>query len=151
MGEYGEKAEAYFRKGYNCSQSVIAAFAPELGLDEATALKISSGFGGGIGRMREVCGAFCGATAVIGMKYSNPNDPQDKSRIYGIVQELAQQYKEQNGGDSIICRKLLGLEKPEGSAQAAPRTAEYYQKRPCPELVRLAADLTAEYIAQNPA
>jgi C_GCAxxG_C_C family probable redox protein len=151
MSEYGDIAESYFRRGYNCSQSVAAAFAPVLGMDEATALRAASGFGGGVGRMREVCGAFLGLTMVIGMVYADPADPQDKSRIYGIVQELAQQYRAQNGGNSIVCRELLGLAAPENSAQAQPRTAEYYRKRPCAELVHLAADLTAAYLAAHPA
>ncbi|MCI2047175.1 MAG: C-GCAxxG-C-C family protein [Faecalibacterium sp.] len=151
MGEFGEKAEQYFHAGYNCSQSVVAAFAPVLGISEALALRMSAGFGGGVGRMREVCGAFCGATTVLSLAYANPADPADKSRIYGMVQELAAQYRAQNGADSILCRTLLGLEKPEGSPQAAPRTSEYYQKRPCAQLVHLAADLTAEYLAAHPA
>ncbi len=151
MENYGEKAERYFREGYNCSQSVVAAFAPALGISEALALRMSVGFGGGVGRLREVCGAFCGATTVLGLFYADPADPADKSRIYGMVQELAAQYRAQNGGDTLLCRELLGLEKPEGSPQAAPRTGAYYQKRPCAQLVRLAADLTAEYLAAHPA
>lgn len=149
MKNYGETAVEYFHKGYNCSQSVVAAFAPELGLSEDLALRMSVGFGGGIGRMREVCGAFCGLTQVISLYYSDPQDPEDKSRIYGMIQQLAEQFKTEGGG-SVICRVLLGLEKPEGSPQAQARTAEYYRKRPCAELVRIAADLTAAYIAANP-
>ena len=109
MGKYGERAQAYFHKGYNCSQSVVAAFAADLGLTEETALKISCGFGGGVGRMREVCGAFTGLTAVIGMYYTDPADPNDKSRIYGMIQQLAAQFRAESGGGSIICRQLLGL------------------------------------------
>ena len=150
MGKYGERAQAYFHKGYNCSQSVVAAFAADLGLTEETALKISCGFGGGVGRMREVCGAFTGLTAVIGMYYTDPADPNDKSRIYGMIQQLAAQFRAESGGGSIICRQLLGLEKPEGSPHAEPRTDTYYKKRPCAELVALAADLAAAYMEAHP-
>ncbi len=150
MSKQGELAVSYFMQGYNCSQSVVAAFAAELGITPAFALRLSSGFGAGVGRMREVCGAFNGLTAVVGLAYANPDDPADKSNIYAIVQQLAEAFRTQNGGDSIICKELLGLAKAEGSAQAQTRTKEYYAKRPCKELVRLAADILAEYMAQHP-
>ncbi len=149
MKEYGEKAAEYFRKGYNCSQSVVAAFAEDLGISESLALRMASGFGGGIGRMREVCGAFCGVTQVISLYYANPEDPKDKSNIYAIVQELAPRFKEQSGG-SLICKELLGLAKPEGSPQAEERTEAYYKKRPCAEIVAAAADMVSDYIQQHP-
>lgn len=149
MSVYGEKAYEAFFKGYNCSQSVVLAFAPEMGLTEKQALQMAAGFGGGFGRMREVCGAFSGLTLVLGALYGS-DDPAQKSQLYTEVQALAEQYRQRNGGGSIICRELLGLSKPEGSPVASPRTAEYYKKRPCPELVRLAADLMAEYIQQHP-
>lgn len=89
MAKQGEAAYAYFLKGYNCSQSVVAAFVPQLGLSEEMALRMSAGFGAGIGRMREVCGAFCGVVTVLSLVYANPADPQDKSRMYALVQEAA--------------------------------------------------------------
>ena len=89
MAKQGEAAYAYFLKGYNCSQSVVAAFAPQLGLSEEMALRMSAGFGAGIGRMREVCGAFCGVVTVLSLVYADPADPQDKSRMYALVQEAA--------------------------------------------------------------
>lgn len=150
MGMYGEKAAAYFKQGYNCSQSVVAAFAEDLGITEDFALRMSCGFGGGIGRLREVCGAFCGATQVISLYYANPEDPNDKSRIYGMIQELAPQFKAESGANSLICKELLGLVKPEGTPQAEPRTDAYYKKRPCVQLVELAADMVADYIQQHP-
>lgn len=107
MAKQGEAAYAYFLKGYNCSQSVVAAFAPQLGLSEEMALRMSAGFGAGIGRMREVCGAFCGVVTVLSLVYADPADPQDKSRMYALVQEAARLYRARNGGDSIICRELL--------------------------------------------
>lgn len=149
MSVYGDKAYEAFFKGYNCSQCVALAFAQEMGLTEEQALKIASGFGGGFGRMREVCGAFSGLTLVLGALYGN-TDPAQKTKTYTEVQALAEQYRQRNGGGSIVCRELLGLDKAEGSPVASTRTAEYYKKRPCPELVRLAADLMAEYIEQHP-
>lgn len=149
MSVYGDKAYEAFFKGYNCSQCVVLAFAPEMGLTEEQALKMASGFGGGFGRLREVCGAFSGLTLVLGALYGN-TDPAQKTHTYTEVQALAEQYRQRNGGGSIVCRELLGLAKAEGSPVASARTAEYYKKRPCPELVRLAADLMAEYIQLHP-
>lgn len=151
MSKQGDAAYAWFLKGYNCSQSVVAAFAPQLGLTEETALRLSAGFGAGIGRMREVCGAFCGVVTVLSMVYADPADPKDKSRMYALVQEAAEQYRNRNGG-SIICRELLAKAgaAPAGGTAAEDRTADYYKKRPCPELCRLCADLCAEFIAAHP-
>lgn len=151
MSKQGDAAYAWFLKGYNCSQSVVAAFAPQLGLTEEMALRLSAGFGAGIGRMREVCGAFCGVVTVLSMVYADPADPKDKSRMYALVQQAAEQYRARNGG-SIICRELLAKAgaAPAGGTAAEERTAEYYKKRPCPELCRLCADLCAEFIAAHP-
>ncbi|UQK55232.1 C-GCAxxG-C-C family protein [Faecalibacterium sp. IP-1-18] len=151
MSKQGDAAYAWFLKGYNCSQSVVAAFAPQLGLTEETALRLSAGFGAGIGRMREVCGAFCGVVTVLSMVYADPTDPKDKSRMYALVQQAAEQYRSRNGG-SIICRELLAKAgaAPAGGTAAEDRTADYYKKRPCPELCRLCADLCAEFIAAHP-
>lgn len=151
MSKQGDAAYAWFLQGYNCSQSVVAAFAPQIGLTEETALRLSAGFGAGIGRMREVCGAFCGVVTVLSMVYADPADPKDKSRMYALVQEAAEQYRSRNGG-SIICRELLAKAgaAPAGGTAAEDRTADYYKKRPCPELCRLCADLCAEFIAAHP-
>lgn len=151
MSKQGDAAYAWFLKGYNCSQSVVAAFAPQLGLTEEMALRLSAGFGAGIGRMREVCGAFCGVVTVLSMVYADPVDPKDKSRMYALVQQAAEQYRARNGG-SIICRELLAKAgaAPAGGTAAEERTAEYYKKRPCPELCRICADLCAEFIAAHP-
>ena len=151
MSKQGDAAYAWFLKGYNCSQSVVAAFAPQLGLTEEMALRLSAGFGAGIGRMREVCGAFCGVVTVLSMVYADPADHKDKSRMYALVQQAAEQYRARNGG-SIICRELLAKAgaAPAGGTAAEERTAEYYKKRPCPELCRICADLCAEFIAAHP-
>lgn len=148
--EKARKAKEYFMQGYNCSQSVVAAWCGEIGLDIETALKISSCFGGGMGRMREVCGAFSGALMVLGMKYGNitGGDAKAKGENYAMVQRYAERFKEENGFDSIICRELLGLAGASNPAPAA-RTQEYYKKRPCPELVAMASGLLGEFMDDN--
>ena len=145
----GDKAFDFFNEGYNCSQAVALAFA-DLYPDKAgDMVKIMSSFGGGFGRMREVCGAFSGMVLVLGAIYGN-TDPAGKSALYAEVQALAEQYRSRNGGGSIVCRELLGLKQAEGSPVASPRTGEYYRKRPCPQLIRLAGDLMEEYINAHP-
>jgi len=145
--EKARKAKEYFLQGYNCSQSVVAAWCDEIGLDMETALKVSSCFGGGMGRMREVCGAFSGALMVLGMKYGNTvgKDAKAKGENYAMVQKFAARFKEENNFDSIICREMLGLT---GASQPAPaaRTQEYYKKRPCPELIAMASGLLGEFM-----
>lgn len=149
MSVYGDKAVEAFYKGYNCSQSVAVAFAAEMGVSEEQALKQSAGFGGGFGRLREVCGAFSGLTMVLGSIYGS-TDPRDKTALYTEVQALAAQFRAGSGKNSMICRELLGLTVAEGSPVASARTPEYYAKRPCPDMIRLAADLMAEYLAAHP-
>ena len=147
---HGEKAKNFFLQGYNCSQAVLLAFCDELGLDQDTALRLSSSFGGGMGRLREVCGAVSGMFMVIGLRFAsdNPNDTEAKALHYKRIQALAQTFKAENS--SIICRDLLGLSQ-KGASNPVPeeRTAEYYKKRPCKELVEFAALITAQYIAEN--
>ena len=149
MSIYGDCAYAAFYKGYNCCQSVAVAFAEEMGMTEKQVLQLSAGFGGGFGRMREVCGAFSGITLVLGALYGS-DDPAKKTALYTEVQALAAEYKTRNGRGSLICRELLGLKQAEGSPVASPRTEEYYKKRPCPELCRLAADILGAYIEAHP-
>ena len=149
MSKHGEMAYQYFMRGFNCSQSVAAAFSEELCLSEETVLRMTAGFGAGMGRLREVCGAFSGAVFVLSCLYGSA-DPSQKSQLYARVQELARQFRNENGGNSIVCRELLGLDRAEGSPQASDRTEEYYRKRPCPQLVRLSADLLSDYLATHP-
>ena len=132
-----EKAEALFKGGCNCSQAVFAAFADELGLDEERAKLIACGLGGGVGRMREVCGAVSAAAMVIGMRLG-----PDKMNAYPAIQDFCAKFKAETG--SIVCRELL--EDTGATTGGAPeaRTPEYYRKRPCVELVKLAAKLLAE-------
>lgn len=140
-----ERAEALFLEGYNCAQAVFAAYSEELGMDFETALKLSSSFGGGMGRLREVCGAVSGMLMVVGLKYgySDPKDKKAKADHYALVQKLAKKFEEQNG--SILCRELLGLGHQKDGPLPEARTEAYYQTRPCAELVRSAAKLIEEY------
>lgn len=140
----GEKAKELFKSGCNCSQAVAAAFCDETGLNEEFVKKLTIGFGGGMGRMREVCGAVSGMTFVISAIYN-----EDKGKIYARIQEVANKFREQNG--SIICRELLGLSI-NGADSPVPekRTTEYYKKRPCSEIVAIAADILDEYLKNNP-
>ena len=148
MSKQGDAAYAWFLKGYNCSQSVVAAFAPQLGLTEETALRLSAGFGAGIGRMREVCGAFCGVVTVLSMVYADPADPKDKSRMYALVQQAAEQYRSRNGGGSIICRELLAGINTDTNPVPEARTESYYKKRPCAELAACAADILERHLEE---
>ncbi len=145
MSVRGDKAKAFFTQGYNCSQSVLMAFSDITGLDEKTSAMLSSGFGGGMGRMREVCGAvsgmFMAASLVSG--YNDPADLEGKKRTYQMIQTLAEKFKSQN--KSIICRELLGLDKPEETYIPEQRTPDYYKKRPCGDLVKDAAEILEEY------
>lgn len=147
----GQKARALFESGYNCAQAVAAAFAEEMELPLDTVLLLSGPFGGGMGRMREVCGTVSGMLFVLGKLdgYLPEGDKlahaQEKKRVYQAVQELAAKFREKNG--SIVCRELLaGIEK-DSSATPSERTPQYYQKRPCAHYVEEAADLIAAYLA----
>lgn len=150
MSNKGDRAYENFLSGLNCSQAIAVAFADELGLDTETAARLSSGFGGGMGRMREVCGTFSGIVFVLSSLYgySDPSDNATKKELYEKIRAVAGKFREDNG--SIICCELLGLDKPEDSATPEARTPEYYRKRPCPELCRYAANLLEEFIRENP-
>jgi len=147
---YGQKAKKLFLEGYNCSQSVFLAFADRYHMDSSTAMKISSSFGGGMGRLREVCGAVSGMFLVAGLLYGydSPKDFQAKSVHYQRIQELSKYYRDQNG--SIVCREILGLPAGKDSPVPEKRTEEYYKKRPCPDLVAEAAAIMEEYINTHP-
>lgn len=146
---HSELAMSYFKEGYNCSQSVFMAFCDEYDMDIDMALKISSSFGGGMGRMREVCGTVTGMFMVAGMiyGYSDPKDHTSKTEHYKRIQYLAKEFEKKN--HSIICRELLGLGAGKDSPTPEIRTAEYYKKRPCVELVGMAADIMDKYIAEQ--
>ena len=145
-----EKASELFLQGYNCSQSVFTAFSHRFGIDEETALRISAGLGGGVGRLREVCGAVSGSAMVIGsiVSATQGNDDENKKRNYELVREFAERFTALHG--SVVCRDLLKLSvKADSSAVPESRTAEYYKKRPCVELVECAAKILEDLIAEN--
>ncbi len=149
MEERIAKAVSLFKSGYNCAQSVAAAFADMYGFTEEQALRMSASFGGGIGRMRQTCGAACGMFLLAGLE-NGSTDAQDrdgKAANYALVQELAEEFKRRNG--SLICAELLGLKKPEGSAQPEVRTEQYYAKRPCVKMVEEGARIWAEYLQKQ--
>ena len=150
MGVRGEKAEALFLQGYTCAQSVLLAFEDVTGLDTITAAKLSCGFGGGMGRMREVCGAVSGMFMVYDLVcgYFEPGDMEAKKRTYADIRELAARFSAQSGG-SIVCRELLAGVQTTAGGEPEQRTPEYYQKRPCPRLVALAADVLDEFLKEK--
>ena len=146
---HSELAMAYFKEGYNCSQSVFLAFCDEYDMDFETALKICSSFGAGMGRLREVCGAVSGMFMVAGLVYGyiDPKDHKKKTEHYERIQYLAKEFEDKNR--SIICRELLGLGAGKDKPEPELRTAEYYKKRPCVELVGMAADIMERYMEEN--
>ena len=144
---HSEKAVALFKSGYNCAQAVFVAFSDVTGLDEKTALMLSSSFGGGLGRMREVCGAVSGMFMVAGQLYgySSPTDNDTKKEHYALIQRMAAKFREKNG--SIICRELLGTN--DSAPNPTERTDRFYKKRPCAELVAMCAEITDGIIAEK--
>ena len=144
MGIYSEKAANNFRKGYNCAQSVLLAFADKVGLKEDEALKLASSFGGGMGRLREVCGAVSAMFMIAGILkgYTEPNNDIVKANHYKLIQDLAAEFKLKHG--TIICRELLGLDGTEFSPIPSARTDEYYKERPCEEFIKCAAEIVEE-------
>lgn len=144
----GDIAKELFEGGCNCSQAVFCAFCDETGFDKETALRISAGFGGGFGRLREVCGAVSGMTMVLSEKFASTdvNDKEKKAELYALIQKAANQFREENG--SIVCRELLGLSEKSSSPVPEDRTAKYYAKRPCGELVKCAAEITEKMLKE---
>ena len=143
-----EYAGQLFTDGYNCAQSVMVAFCDETGLDPKFAAQIASPYGGGMGRMREVCGAVSGMLMVAGLLYgySDPKDTAGKRELYKLEQYLAGKFKEQTG--SIVCRELL--KNPPSEPNPSERTAEYYKVRPCCRMVMLASSILDDNIREHP-
>ena len=139
-----EKARQLFKEGYNCAQAVALAFADEMEIDRDTLAKMASSFGGGLGRLREVCGCVSGMALAAGCLYGyeGPETGEKKMNHYALIQELAGKFKEENG--SIICRELLSGITADASPKPEERTKEYYKKRPCPELAAMAAAILEE-------
>ena len=145
MSKRSEKAKELFKSGYNCSQSVLGVFCEEYGLDFDMAIKLSSGFGGGMGRMREVCGTVSGMFMVLGLIFATSNSSAtDKANNYKRVQKLAQIFNEKNG--SIICRELLKGVENSNSPIPSERNETYYKKRPCINLVEDAVEILETFI-----
>lgn len=147
--DHAQRAKELFKEGYNCSQSVLGAFCDELDIDFKMAVMLSSSFGGGMGRLREVCGAVTGMFMAAGLKYgySDPSDIKAKAEHYKLIQELAGEFKKLNG--SIICRELIEEKRNDISPVPEARTVEYYKKRPCAELVAIAADILDKKIKEK--
>ena len=141
-----DRAEALFRQGYNCSQSVFAAFADVVGMSVEEAAQLASPFGAGFGKLREVCGAVSGMTMLAGKLkgYSDPKAREEKVELYKLIQKMCAEFEEKEG--SIICRELLGLEKGEDLSEPAVRTEEYYRSRPCVGACRTAAEIAEKYL-----
>lgn len=149
MKEHGMIAKDLFIQGYNCAQAVVIAFCDVTGLDRDVAARLASSFGGGLGRMREVCGAVSGASMVLGIVrgYADPTDHAAKKEHYHRIQEFARRFKEQNG--SIVCRELLSGVLTAPGDEPELRTEEYYRKRPCAELVRQAAEILDDMLCAS--
>ena len=147
--EKQEAARALFHEGANCAQAVLGAFADECGLTREQAMCLGSSFGAGMGRLREVCGAVSGMFIVVGLRlgYSDIHCKSDKDRHYALIQKLAEEFKSRTQSNSIICRELLGLSPGPDSPVSEARTADYYRKRPCAELVGIAAEIIEKQLA----
>ena len=146
--DHREKAAELFLQGYNCAQSMLVAYCDVTGLEPDFAAKLSSSFGGGMGRMREVCGAVSGMLMVAGLLYGydTPGDDVSKKAHYHLVQDLAGKFREEAG--SIVCREIL--KNPPSDPNPTPRTAEFYAKRPCARMLTLAAGILDDYIREHP-
>lgn len=146
--DHGIYAAERFLKGYNCAQAVAVAYCDITGLTPEFSAKMASSFGGGMGRMREVCGAVSGMLMVAGLLYgySDPQDDQQKKNHYALVQELAGKFKDQAG--SIVCREIL--KNPPSDPKPTPRTEEFYKQRPCARMVVLACQILDAYMQSHP-
>ena len=146
---HSQKAKELFLQGYNCAQAVFIAFSDLTGYDVDDAARISSSFGGGMGRLREVCGAVSGAFMVAGCLYgyADETDKDAKTAHYALIQDIAARFIEKNG--TIICRDLVGAEANDKSAVPTDRTPDFYKRRPCVELVEIAAEIMDEIIEEK--
>ena len=151
VDERVERAQAYFKAGYNCAQAVVMAFDDVMQMSPDGLARLAAPFGGGMGRMREVCGTVSGMTFLAGAikPSANPSNLEERKENYALVQLFADKFREENG--DIVCRRLLGLEPIAERAETAmpsERTPEYYRKRPCSEYVGCAARIVAEYLTK---
>ncbi len=146
--DHGSEAKRLFLEGYNCAQAVFCAFCDETGLDVAAAARLSSSFGGGMGRLREVCGTVSGALMALGTLcgYDDPTVPGAKAAHYRLVQEYARRFREKNG--SIVCRELLKNVPVTPGGVPEPRTPEFYARRPCLRLAGEAAEILDDMLKE---
>ena len=146
-----EKARALFAEGYNCSQAVVLAFAEEIGLPTDQLARMASSLGGGMGRLREVCGAVSGMFVVCGFLkgYDDPAATTEKAEHYARIQHLAAAFKQELGCDTIICRELLGEDGKDRSPNPSARTEAYYRRRPCGDMVGVAARVLENYLQSD--
>jgi len=146
---HADRAEALFTQGYNCAQAVFGAFAEDVHLPIDTMMKLSSSFGGGMGRLREVCGACSGMFMAAGLLYgyAGPEEGAVKANHYALIRSLAAQFEAVHG--SIVCREILGR-RAEVGGTPEKRTQEYYAARPCVKCVRCAAEILEKYIESHP-
>ena len=144
--ERAQKAYDLFCEGYNCAQAVAIAFSDIIMLDKETISRLVSGFGGGFGRMREVCGAISGGVFVLNAIFGvfDINNVESKAKHYSLIQELLKTFEAENG--SFICRELLGLDVKNEAPTPEKRNAQYYKKRPCAELCAISAKITSKII-----
>lgn len=147
--ERAQRAGEYFKAGYNCAQAVVMAYNDIMGMDLDMVAKLAAPFGGGMGRMREVCGTVSGMTMLAGyiQPSADPKNLEERKNNYALVQHFAEQFRKENG--DIVCRRLLGLEpmaERNETAMPSERTPEYYKKRPCSEYVECAARIVGEYL-----
>ncbi len=146
-----ENARKLFESGANCAQSVFVAFAEDFGIRREDAFRLACGLGGGVGRTREVCGAVSAMALIAGMKYGSrsPDDKKAKDETYAIVQMMVKKFRSKTG--SVVCRDLLGI--PGGAREdsvSEKRTREYYARRPCSEIVAIAAEIAEEMLGSSP-
>ena len=147
MKDYAKHAAELFESGYNCAQAVAVAFSDVTGMTPQAAASMASSFGGGMGRMREVCGAVSGMLLVSGILcgYDSPGDDVSKKAHYERVQAMAGEFRQEAG--SIICRDIL--KNPSSDPSPTPRSPEFYQMRPCTRMVYLAAEIMAKRLAAH--
>ncbi len=149
FGARGTRAKELFLEGYNCAQAVVLAYEDYFDESPETLAQMVSAFGGGMGRLREVCGSVSGMFFVLSKVYgyAEPKDNKGKMDLYARVQELAARFRERNG--SIVCRELLGLQEKISVPVPEERTPEYYKRRPCPDIIGDAADILEEYLKEQ--
>lgn len=147
MGQKAQRAAELFMEGYNCSQAVLGAFCEDIGMEFETAVRLASSFGGGMGRLREVCGAMSAVFMIAGIHcgYSSPTDAEAKIEHYRLIQALAAEFRKKR--ETIVCRELLDVVGKQETHIPDARTAEYYKSRPCVAIILEAAELAERLLA----